>query len=452
MNVRNKLISVAILAGLLALQVQAQGLRLPPATSAATSAISNAPATVDFIVAVVNSEPVTNIEVQREVRRILQQMAAQQRARPDSQRLAAEVLERLIDQKIQLQLARDSGIRVEELAVDQSEQSIAAQNKLDLATLHRRVEADGLTVSQFRAQLRDQIMLQRLRERDLAPKVQVSELEIDAYLQEQQSTQDVSKMNINLAQILIAVPESATAEQVQSLQAQARKAQERAFSGENFALLVRELSDPSAQANGGQLGLRSADRYPALFVEATRELTLGAVSGVVRSPAGFHILKVVEKGNAGLPAMEVTQTHARHILLLPSVQQNEAQVRARLLDFKKRLQAGQADFAALAREFSQDGSAAQGGDLGWASPGMFVPEFEDVLNRLAPGEVSEPLLSRFGMHLIELLERRQVSLSQAEQRESVRLLLREKKLGDALRIWTQEQRARAYVELREPPL
>ena len=450
MTVRIKFISAAILAVVLGMQVQAQGLRLKPGAGAV--ATSNEPATADFIVAVVNSEPVTNTEVQREVRRIQQQMAAQQRPLPDSQRLSAEVLERLINQKIQLQLARETGIRVEESAVDQSEQSIAAQNQLDLATLHRRVEADGLSVSQFRAQLRDQIMLQRLRDRELAPRVQVSERDIDSYLQEQQGAQDVSKVDINLAHILIAVPENATAEQVQELQAQARKAQERARSGENFALLVRELSAPSAQANGGQLGLRSADRYPTLFVEATRALTPGAVSEVVRSPAGFHILKVLEKSNAGLPAMVVTQTRARHILLLPSVQQSEAQARARLLEFKKQLQAGKADFAALAREFSQDGSATQGGDLGWANPGMFVPEFEAVLNRLAPGEISEPLLSRFGLHLIQLLERRQVSMSQAEQRDEVRARLREKKLEEALRNWTQEQRGRAYVELREPPL
>lgn len=450
MTVRIKFLSVALLATVLGLPAQAQGLRLPPAAIAA--AASKEPATADFIVAVVNSEPITNTEVQREVQRILQQMAAQQRPLPDRQRLSSDVLERLINQKIQLQLARDTDIRVEESAIDQSEQAIAAQNQLDLATLRRKVEADGLSVSQFRGQLRDQISLQRLRERELMPRVRVSELDIDAYLQEQQSAQDVNQMNVNLAHILIAVPESATADQVQGLQVRAQKALERARAGEDFALLVRELSEPSAQANGGQLGLRSADRYPALFVEATRALAQGAVSEVVRSPAGFHVLKVLEKTSAGLPAMAVTQSHARHILLLPSAQQSEAQARARLLDFKKRLQSGQADFAALAREFSQDGSAAQGGDLGWANPGMFVPEFEDVMNRLAPGEVSEPLLSRFGMHLIQLLERRQASLSQAEQREAVRALLREKKLDEALRTWTQEQRGRAYVELRQPPL
>jgi peptidyl-prolyl cis-trans isomerase SurA len=449
MTVRNNFLSVAILTAVLGLPAQAQGLRLSP-DAGATTATSEL-ATADFIVAVVNSEPITNTEVQREVQRILQQMAAQQRPVPDRQRLSSDVLERLINQRIQLQLARDTGIRVEESAIDQSEQTIAAQNQLDLATLRRRVEADGLSASQFRAQLRDQIMLQRLRERELTPRVRVSELDIDAYLQEQQSAQDVSQMSINLAHILIAVPENATADQVQGLQALAQKALERARSGEDFALLVRELSEPSAQSNGGQLGLRSADRYPALFVEATRDLPQGAVSDVVRSPAGFHVLKVVEKASAGLPAMAVTQSRARHILLLPSAQQSEAQARARLLEFKGQLQSGRADFAALAREFSQDGSAAQGGDLGWASPGMFVPEFEDVMNRLAPGEVSEPLLSRFGMHLIQLLERRQVSLSQAEQREALRALVREKKFDVALRTWIQEQRGRAYVELREAP-
>jgi peptidyl-prolyl cis-trans isomerase SurA len=408
--------------------------------------------TADFIVAIVNTEPITNTEVQREVRRVLQQMAAQNRPRPDIQRLAADVLESLISQKIQLQMARESGIRVEDSAVDQAAQNIAAQNQIDVATLYRRIEADGMTVGQFRAQLRDQLLVQRLRERDVTPRVRVSELDVDTYLQEQQSAQDLGKQEINLAHILIAVPENAPAEQVQSLQLRANKAMERARAGEDFALLVRELSDPAAQANGGQLGLRTADRLPALFVEATQRLAQGEVSNVVRSPAGFHVLKVIAKGNAGMPAMAVTQSRARHILIVPSAQISEAQARARLLDFKKRVQAGQADFAALAREFSQDGSAAQGGDLGWANPGMFVPEFEAALNRLAPGEVSEPLLSRFGMHLIQLLERRQVSLSQAEQREAVRAMLREKKLEEALRTWTQEQRGRAYVELRQPPM
>jgi peptidyl-prolyl cis-trans isomerase SurA len=444
MTVRFKFLSVALATALLGPQVQAQALRVAPAAGGA--------ATSDYIVAVVNSEPLTNTEVQREVLRVQQQLAAQRRPAPDFQRLAAEMLERLINQKVLLQFARETGIRVEEAAIDQTEQSIAAQNQLTVPELRRQVEADGLSIGQFRSQLRDQILIQRLRERDLEPRVRVSESEIDDYLQAQRNTQDLSQLDINLAQVLIAVPEGASADQVQALQAQARKVLERARAGEDFATLVRTYSEPSAQSNGGQLGLRSADRYPASFVEATQGLAPGEVAELVRSLAGFHVLKVVEKVNVGLPAMSVTQSRARHILLRPSAQLDEAQARARLLDFKKRVQAGQADFAALAREHSQDGSAAQGGDLGWASPGMFVPEFENVMNQLAPGEVSEPLVSRFGLHLIQVLERRQNKLSEAEQRGAVRALLREKKLEEATQTWTQELRGRAYVELRQPPL
>jgi peptidyl-prolyl cis-trans isomerase SurA len=450
MTVRFKLLSAALAAGVLATPAQAQGLRLAPA--AGSTATASRTATSDYIVAVVNSEPLTNTEVQREVLRVQQQFAAQRRPVPDLQRLSADMLERLINQKVLLQFARDTGIRVEEAAIDQAEQSIAAQNQLTVAELQRRVVADGLTVGMFRSQLRDQILMQRLRERDLEPRVRVTDADIDAYLQAQQNTVDPSQLDINLAQVLIAVPEGASADQVQALQLRANQVLARARAGEDFATLVRSYSEPSAQSNGGQLGLRSADRYPASFVEATQRLTTGEVADLVRSLAGFHILKVVEKVNVGLPAMAVTQSRARHILLRPSAQLGEAQARTQLLDFKKRVQAGQADFAALAREHSQDGSAAQGGELGWANPGMFVPEFEAVMNQLAPGEVSEPLLSRFGLHLIQLLERRQAKLSETEQREAVRALLRDKKRDEAAQTWTQELRGRAYVELREAPL
>jgi peptidyl-prolyl cis-trans isomerase SurA len=450
MTVRFKLLSAALATTLLAAQVQAQGLRLAPAAGAPVSASRSA--TSDYIVAVVNSEPLTNTELQREVLRVQQQFAAQRRPAPDLQRLNADLLERLINQKVLLQFARDTGIRVEESAIDQAEQSIAAQNQLTVAELQRRVVADGMTVGMFRSQLRDQILIQRLRERDLEPRVRVTDADIEAYLQAQQNTSDPNQLEINLAQVLIAVPEGASADQVQALQAQANQVLARARAGEDFATLVRTYSAPSAQSNNGQLGLRSTSRYPASFVEATQRLAQGEVAELVRSLAGFHILKVVEKVNMGLPAMSVTQSRARHILLRPSAQLSETQAKARLLDFKKQVQARQADFAALAREHSQDGSAAQGGDLGWASPGMFVPEFEAVMNQLAPGEVSEPLLSRFGLHLIQLLERRQAKLSETEQREAVRALLRDKKRDEAAQTWTQELRGRAYVELRDAPL
>jgi peptidyl-prolyl cis-trans isomerase SurA len=283
----------------------------------------------------------------------------------------------------------------------------------------------------------------------------VSDLEVDQYLREQQSNQNPATQEINLAQILVSVPDVATPVQIAALQARAQRALDRARAGEDFVALVREFSDATGSASltsGGQMGLRTADRYPPLFLEATHNLGAGEISALVRSGAGFHILKVLEKQSAGLPAMTVMQSRARHILLRPGPQLSEAAARKQLTEFKQRIVAGQADFAAVARDNSQDGSAAQGGDLGWASPGMFVPEFEEAMGRLTPGQISDPLVSRFGVHLIQLMERRNATLSPREQRETVRAMLREKKLDETYANWVQDLRGRAYVEMREPPL
>lgn len=452
---RLKSITLAMLC-LAAGLTHAQGLRIGASPTLNATETTRPAAVVseqaDFIVAIVNSEPITNNEVRREIQQVLQQLSAQRRPQPDIRVLAPDVLDNLINIKAQLQLARDSGVRVEEAAIDQAEQSIAQQNQIDVAELRRRVERDGVPQSQFRAQLRDQILLQRVREREVEGRVRVTELEVDQYLAEQQTKQDLSKVQMNLAQILVAVPDTASTEQTQALRKRAERALVRARAGEDFAGLVREFSDTTDFTNGGQLGLREASRYPELFVEATRALAVGDISEPVRSPAGFHVLKVIEKGSAELPTAAVIQSHSRHILLVPNAQLSESQARQKLLDFKKQVVSGQADFAALAKEHSQDGSAVQGGELGWASPGMFVPEFESAMNRLAPGEVSDPVVSRFGVHLIQLLERRKATLTKAQQRDAVRALLREKKYDDAYRTWAQELRGRTYVELREPPL
>jgi peptidyl-prolyl cis-trans isomerase SurA len=432
----------------------AQGLR-PAAGSAVVAPPSRIQPDVaqpaDFIVAVVNSAPITNSEVQREVQRVVQQIVQQRAPQPERKELTRQVLESLINQKAQLHFARETGVRVEETAVDQALQNIARQNQIDVAELLRRIAAEGMVLSEFRNQLREQLLLTRLREREVDPKVRISDLEVDQYLQEEQRNSDPAALEINLAQILVAVPDNANAEQLAALQAKAQRAQARASAGEDFALLVRELSEATDRANGGQLGLRTANRYPPLFLDATQALAVGGISGVVRSGAGFHVLKVLEKKRSGLPAMTVTQSRSRHILLRTSANLSEAAAREKLADFRKRILAGQADFATLARDNSQDGSAAQGGDLGWANPGMFVPEFEEVLTRLAPDQISEPLVSRFGVHLIQLMERRNTALSPREQRELVRSMLREKKLDEAYANWAQDLRGRAYVELREPP-
>lgn len=406
---------------------------------------------VDYIVAVVNSDPITHNELQRAVQRVVKDLNQQRATVPPGEELRKRVLERLINERAQLQVARESGIRIEEAQVDQAEQAIARQNQIEVAELRRRVASDGIDAKQFRSQLRDQITLSRLHEREVQGRLRIPEADIDAFLAEQQGD-SAQAQEVNLAHLLISVPEKASAEQQEQLQQQAQKALARARAGEDFAALVLELSSAD-RSNGGQLGLRRADRYPPAFIAATQTLAVGAVSELVRSGAGFHILKVVERRTPpATTGRSMAQTRARHILLRPGGQLTQAQAVARIADFKKRIESGGATFADLAREHSQDGSAAQGGDLGWATPGMFVPEFEEPMNRLADGQISAPVVSRFGVHLIQVMERRRVEQSEREVREAVRAQLRESRYDAAFATWAQEIRNNAFVELREPPL
>lgn len=447
--------SLLCVTAMAAMSTQAQGLRPSSGLSlgaVAARAAQSGAQQADYIVAVVNAEPITRSELLLRVARARAQLTQQGVPLPTPEELARQVLERLIGEKAQLQMAAENGLRVEEEAIDQAEQNVARQNQIDVAELRRRVQADGLDPSRFRAELRDQIALTRLREREVDARVKVSDLEVDQYLREQRSNSDLAGLELDLAQIMVEVPEAATPPQAQALQARAQRALERARAGADFSALIKEVSDGMERKSGASMGLRSADRYPTLFVQAIQGQDKGAIVGLVRSPAGFHILKVVDKRSAGLPPSAVTQHHARHILLRPGPQLTQAEAVARLADFKKRIQSGQADFAALAKEQSQDGSAKDGGDLGWAAPGQFVPEFEEVMMGLAPGQISEPMVSRFGVHLIQLTERREVPLTLREQRELVRSVVREKKLEDAYVTWTQDVRGKAYVEFREPPL
>lgn len=407
------------------------------------------PQPADFIVAVVNSEPITNSEVRARLPRLQQQVARQGGSQPSREELLRQIRDQLITERAQLQVAREAGIRVDEASVDQAEQDLARQNGVDVPELRRRAAADGVTPQQLRDDLRRQITLSRVREREVEGRIAVSEREIDDFLREQ-AAGGAQALSLNLAQVLITVPETASPAQVQALQAKAERIRQRALAGEDFALLVREASDaPDAAASGGAFGLRPADRYPGLFVEATQALPAGGVSEVLRSGAGFHVLKVLQKQQD--PLITVTQQRARHILLRPGPRLTEAAARERLAEYKRRIEAGQADFALLARENSQDGSAANGGDLGWASPGMFVPEFEAVLASLVPGQIAPPFTSRFGVHLVQLLQRRQAALGPREQREVARSAVRERKLGEAYTRWVQDVRGRAFVQLRENP-
>ncbi|MDW5441197.1 peptidylprolyl isomerase [Polaromonas sp. SM01] len=454
--------ALALVLTLPAMLAQAQTLR-PPGQLRATPGLgaqslglgsrAGGQQQADYIVAVVNSEPVTNNEVRARLLRTEQQMLQQGAQVPPRNELARLLLERIIVERAQLQLAKETGVQISDSMVDDAVLNVARQNQMSADELRRRLTAEGLVFSQFRADLRNEILLNRVRERELDARAKVSEQEIDQFLREQESggAAGASALEINLAQILVAVPENASPEQVAGFQAKAQLAAERARSGTDFAALVKEFSNAPGGSRDGQMGLRAPDRYPELFVTATQNLPVGGVAGPLRSGAGFHVLKVLEKKRAGAPAATVAETRARHILLRTGPQLSEADAVARLADFKKRIAAGQADFAALAREHSQDASAKDGGDLGWAGAGMFVPEFEERMNGLAPGQVADPLVSRFGVHLIQVLERRNSKLSTREQREVVRGLLREKKFEEAYTAWAQEVRGRAYVEYRDPP-
>jgi len=405
-----------------------------------------APSAADFIVAVVNSTPITNNELQLRLLRVQQQISRQGNVPPRSQ-LLRDVLERLILERAQLQLARELGVAPDDAAVNQAVDNVALQNQVSLEELKRRLSADGVEYARFRADVRDELTLVRLREREVDSRVKVSEQDIDQFFRDRQAQASAEPERIQLAQILVAVPESATADQVRALQAKAQRAFERVRAGEAFASVAAEVSDSPDRAAGGDLGLRPAERLPSLFVDAVRDLKEGALAGPLRSGAGFHVLQLVKKSRDAA-ALTVIQTRARHILFKAGPQFNEAAATAKLLEFKRRIVAGQADFAALARDNSQDGSAKEGGDLGWASAGMFVPEFEQVMNQLAPGQIADPLVSRFGVHLIQVMARREAPLSEREQRELARNLVREKKIDEAFILWQQEVRGRAYVELR----
>ncbi|MEO7953510.1 MAG: peptidylprolyl isomerase [Polaromonas sp.] len=446
-----------------ALLAQAQSLRpsgqlrFPDSNSSAAAAslgtgrAGNSQRQADFIVAVVNSDPVTNNEIRSKMVRAEQQMTQQGAVLPPRQELARLVLERLISDKAQLQLARQSGIRIDENSIDNAVQSVAQQNSMSVEELRKRMVVDGISYAQFRSDVRDELLVTRLRQREVDARISVTEADVDRFLRDQEGSSDVSSLELNLAQILVAVPESASPEQVAALQARAVQVADRARAGGDFAALAVEFSDSPTKASGGQMGLRSAERYPPLFLDATANLRTGGIAGPLRSGAGFHVLKVLEKKQGGMPGVNITQTHARHILLRPDAQLTETAAQEKLADMRQRILAGQADFAAEARDNSADGSAKDGGDLGWTNPGSFVPEFEQVMNGLLPGQISEPLTSRFGVHLIQVLERRVAQLSTREQRELAKNVLREKKQEEAYTTWAQEVRGRAYVEYREPP-
>lgn len=406
----------------------------------------SAPQSADYIVAVVNQELVTNSEVQQRLAAVRRE-AAQSGARlPADDELRRQVLDAMINERAQLTHARDSGMRIDDGELDRAVGNVAAQNRITLAQLRERLQSEGIEFARFRNNVRDQMLLERVREREVNSRIRVSDADIDALLASR--TSGVAPPEYNIAQLLIGLPEGAGEAEVAERRRQAEQALARAVGGEDFSGLVNELST-GPKEQGGALGLRAADRLPELFVAAVAPLRSGQTAPqVLRSGAGFHVLKLLERRDGG---MQVTQTRARHILLRPSSQLSQAAAIERLAEFKQQVATGAASFGQLARQNSEDGSAAQGGELGWASPGQFVPEFEDAVKALQPNQISDPVVSRFGVHLIQVLERRTQAVDRKQQREIARNMLREQKFEAAYLDWSREIRARAYVEMREPP-
>ncbi len=403
----------------------------------------------DYIAAVVNQELVTAGEVERRVERALAEASRAGMRLPPESELRQQALDALIDERAMITTARESGMRVDDAEVDRAVQNIAQQNQISMPVLRERLAAEGIDYGRFRSNLRDQIMIERLREREVYQRIRISDDEIDRLLAEQRAAANMDAPT-NIAQILVTVPEGADGAGEAAQRVKAEAALARVRGGEPFDGVAREVSEDGNRAKGGEIGLRPASRLPDAFVEATRALKPGEVATqLLRTGAGFHVLKLIERQDS--PLGRVTQTRARHVLLRISPQLTEEVAVRRLAEYRRQIEAGSKTFEEIARQFSEDGSAAAGGDLGWAAPGVMVPEFEAAMNALSLGGLSVPVVSRFGVHLIQVLERREVTLATKQLREQARNMLREQRFEQAYLDWTKELRARAYVEMRAPP-
>jgi peptidyl-prolyl cis-trans isomerase SurA len=415
----------------------------------AAAAAHAADQTGDYIVAVVNQDLVTASEVQQRLARVRDEAAHNHTPLPPAPTLRRQVLDALIDERVLVTNARDSGLRIEDPELDRAVTNVAQQNQLSLAQLRERLRQEGIPFAKFRDNIRDQMLVERLREREVVSRIKISDAEIDDLIDKRRAAAGQSAQ-IDIAQILITVPEGAAADVVAERRARAEAALARVRRGEDFATVAREVSEDGNRAQGGDIGLRPKDRLPDLFVRAAQSLKPGEIApDLLRSGAGFHILKLVDRKEDA--PFTVEQSRVRHILLRPSPELSPEAAARRLLEFKREILAGTRTFDQLARANSEDGSAAQGGDLGWAAPGSFVPEFEEAITALPVGGISDPVTTRFGLHLIQVVDRREITLDNRQLREQARNILREQKFEEAFAEWLRDLRGRAYIEFRDPP-
>lgn len=402
------------------------------------------PIDADRIVAVVGGEVVTHYELQTKLNSALKQLQKQGTPLPPQEVLERQMLERLIMERVQLQFARESGLHIDDIQLDQAIERIARNNKMTIDQFRQSLEKDGLPYPVFREEIRNEITMVRLREREVESKLVISDGEIDNYLSNQVAAGATEEYQ--LAHILLRAPEGASPEQLKKLRTRGEQALKRAQAGENFAVLTAAFSDAPDALQGGDLGWRPLNRLPTLYAETAARLEIGQVSDLLRSSAGFHLLKLIAKRGGSAP-VAIQQTHARHILIRINEVVSEPEARRKLENLRVRIANG-VDFAEQARLYSQDGTAAKGGDLGWLSPGDTVPDFERAMDALKVNEVSPVVQSQFGLHLIQVLERRERDVSSERQRGAARQALRDRKLDDAYQDWLRQLRDRTYVENR----
>jgi len=426
---------------LLACTVACVALQAPACAAEA----ARTPIVLDRIVAVVNDEVITRIELDDRMKVAVRQLNQQGTPLPPRDVIQRQLLERLVTDRVQLQYAKETGLRVDDNDLDRAIGRIAQDNKLTVEQLQDVLKRDGVPYPKFRDDVRSEITLARLREREVENKIVVAESEVDNFLTTQQG-QTGKPEEYNISHVLVVVPEQASPEQIQARRERVEQALAQLKSGADFRQVAAAYSDAPDALQGGSLGWREGNRLPSIYHDAVKALKPGEVSAVLRSSNGFHILKLNEKRNTEAPLM-VQQTHARHILIKTNELVSEAEARNRLRTLKERLD-NKADFGELARVHSDDASAARGGDLSWVSPGDTVPEFERAMDALKPGEISEPVRSPFGWHLIQVIERRNQDMSQERVRLMARQSLRARKSDEAYQEWVRQLRDRAYVETR----
>lgn len=415
---------------------------LPPASANAK--------VLDSIHVVVNDEVITKNEVNNRVTQIEQRLRAQGGQLPDSADLQRQVVEAMIVERAQLQLAKEYGVKVDDTQLDRAIARIAEGQKMTVQEMRNQMEKEGMPFAQFREEIRNEIMTQRLREHEVDSKIQVSDAEVDTYLAAEKAAA-ADKVEMDIAQILVRIPENASPEQIAARKARADEVARQLRTGADFGKIATTYSDSPDALKGGSIGWRDPDRLPPVFATELRKLKPGQITPVIKTNVGFHILKMVDQRKlaAGDDKTVVQQTRARHILLKVTPTMNEAEVKRKLLELKEKMDNKAGTFEELARQYSQDGSAAKGGDLGWLYPGDTVPEFENAMNELQPGQVSGIVQSPFGFHLIQVVERKSEDVSKEKERTLARQVIRERKLQEATEDWARQLRDRAYVEFRE---